>query len=367
MKIAAVSDPHIGNFPKFGGAYTSGINERCAYSLMSLAQAVRLANEEKCKWFVINGDLFDIDEPSPQVEAAVIGVLQAFNGDVHIIVGNHDMRSASEGDHALGPLRGHATRGGQIHVYETATLVGDVLFAPYEAAPVGEWLPQALEHYRPKFVFAHFGIIDSATPEFMRHSAADAHDWAGLADMMLRAGTELLCVGNWHDPGSWTRARQQIKQVGALTPTGFDNPGPSFGHVLIIDTLKDRDFVTPRKVAGPRFVKLVWGADHRQELQGAGKHVYVSMTAEPDELIAARAWLKAEVAAFRIKDFTLIPNKVFAVREARAAAQATSLASSMQEALQEYVSKMPFADGVDRKAVHARVQKYLQQVGGLHG
>jgi len=366
MKIASVSDPHVGNFPKFGGPHVSGINVRCSAALLSLSRAVQAANKAACAMFVINGDLFDIDTPTPQVEAAVIGSLRNFHGDVHIVAGNHDMHSASEGDNALGPLAGHATAKGEIFVHEVPSLLGSVLFAPYNSSPVGEWLPQALDRYRPETVFGHFGIIDSSTPEFMQRSAADAHEWKDLALMMSKAGTTLLCVGNWHNPGSWASKHQRIEQVGALTPTGFDNLGPNFGRVLMIDTSRPLSMrVGAVSVAGPRFVKLVWGADLLHCLEGHGDHVYAYMEAEPEELVVARAWLRDEGARAGIKDFVLMPSKVTAVKKAKAAAQATSLASNMQEAVDTYITKMPIPDGVDRSAVSTRVQGYLKAVGGI--
>jgi len=371
MRIAAVSDPHVGNFPKFGGAHVSGINERCTASLQSLHRAVHAANKHECEYFVVNGDLFDTDTPTPQVEAAVISALQPFNGDVHLIVGNHDQRSMSEGDHALGPLNAHRTAGGEIVVHEVPGVIEvdghRILFAPFNQSAVGEWLPQLLAMHKPHTVFAHFGIIDSKTPEFLRHAGADAHDWESLREMMDRAGTRLLCVGNWHDHGSWTSKQSRIEQVGALTPTGFDNLGPTFGRVLLIDTGVDPSKqVKAVKISGPRFVKLVWGSDLAHQLAGHGTCIYAHMEAEPTELPAARAWLKGPGVQAGIKDYTLVPSKVSAVKQARAAAKATSQASNMREALEAYIAKMPVPGAVDRGAVSRRVQGYLKAVGGLN-
>ena len=364
MMIATVSDLHIGNFPKFGGAYVSGINARCTATLQSLARAVNAANKHECEHFIVNGDVFDTDTPTPQIEAAVISVLQPFNGDVHLIVGNHDQRSSAEGDHALGPLAGHRTQGGEILVHEVPGTIGQVLFAPYTKAAVSEWFPELLRVHTPQFVFAHFGVIDSKTPEFLKHSPADACDWETLCSAMRSAGTRLLCVGNWHNPSSWSAPSTRIEQVGALTPTGFDNPGPSFGRVLIVDT--DTVKVSATRVAGPRFVKLVWGPDLLSQIAGHGKHVYAHMEAAPEELPAARAWLKGAGAKAGIKDFTLVPSKAAAISQARAAARATVQASTMREALEAYIAKIPMPEGVSRASVSNRVQGYLKAAGGLN-
>lgn len=371
MRIATVSDLHIGNFPKFGGAYVSGINARCAASLQSLARAVAVANKHGCEHFVVNGDVFDTDTPSPQVEAAVISALRSFNGDVHLIVGNHDQRSTAEGDHALGPLDKHRTEGGEIVVHEVPgsyTWLGaetrDVLFAPYNQDPVAEWFPKLLRVHRPHIVFAHFGVIDHRTPAFLRQSSSDACDWETLRNAMNAVGTRLLCVGNWHDPGTWESGGARIEQIGALTPTGFDNLGPAFGRVLIADTASLETKAV--RVAGPRFVKLVWGSDLLNQISGHGKHVYAHMEAEPSELTAARAWLKGPGSQVGIKDYTLVPSKVAAVNQARSAARAVVQASTMREAIESYIAKMPVPESVDRAAVSARVQGYLKTVGGLN-
>jgi len=83
-----------------------GINKRCGLVFATLEFALRRAHEEGCKVFVVNGDLFDTAKPSPQHLAETQRVLGQYpEMQKVILLGNHDMESAEEGDNALGPLR----------------------------------------------------------------------------------------------------------------------------------------------------------------------------------------------------------------------------------------------------------------------
>lgn len=355
--IAVISDCHVHNFRPFGGVKVSGINERCNLSLSSIAQAVSIANKAQADLLLVTGDLFDVSDPPPQVIASTIQVLQGFKGDVVLLVGNHDQFSLAEGDHALGPFEGHKTASelaGHFRVIERAQSIDyHSLGLPFNPEPVHEWLPEALRKAdHADIVFAHFGIIDDDTEEFLR-GAPDAIEADKLFALMKKYEIKLFVVGNWHEHHTWKLGSRQIVQVGALTPTGFGNLGSRYGRVVLIG---DDCSVSVQEVQGPRFKKMKWG--DKLPYSKANK-LYVHCEAKPKELREARGWFKAHAESRGIAGYNVVPSKEQAQHKARAAAKATSQESAIKSAAAAFVSRMPLAEGVRREKVLAHVNRYL--------
>lgn len=355
--IAVISDCHVHNFRPFGGVKVSGINERCNMSLASIAQAVAIANEAEAELLVVTGDLFDVSDPTPQIIAATLEVMQEFQGgDVVLLVGNHDQFSLAEGDHALGPFQTHTTRGGQFRVIERAQTVDwHSVGLPFNPEPVQEWLSSALEKYsgvEASIVFGHFGIIDEDTEAFLR-GAPDAIEADVLFSIMKKRKIKMFVVGNWHEHRIWKRGERTIVQVGALTPTGFGNLGRNYGRVVLIDNDCSVDV---REVNGPRFHKIKWG----DKVPRSKKHqLFVHCEAKPNDVRAARAWFKEQAERYGIAGFNVVPSKEQAQARARAAAKATSQESAIKAASAAFVGKMPMPEGVSRERVLAHVLRYL--------
>lgn len=353
--IGVVSDVHMHNFRPFGGVKVSGINERCHMTLVSLSDAVAYLNEHDATDLVITGDLYDVSDPPPQVITATLEVLHQFLGNVHIIPGNHDQFSLSEGDHALGPMHEH----GRIHVVGMASSIMEEMCAiPFNPEPTREWLPDTLKQLRHTghlgVVFAHFGIIDEDTESFLRESP-DAIEADTLFGLMEKYDVDTFVVGNWHEHHRWRLGKRQIIQVGALVPTGFNNLGKRYGRLVLIESPQ---VIATTQIAGPRFVKMTWG--QRPKLKGYGESVYVHMEAQPGDLKAAREWLRSEQAQkLGIAGFQIVPNKERAQQQARAAARATSKVDMVKSASAQFVQKMPLEEGVSRERVLSHVQRYL--------
>lgn len=362
--IAIISDLHIHNFRVFGGVKVSGINYRCHLAIVSLHKAVGIANSAKAKCLVITGDLFDVSDPSPQIVAAVIAELQRFNGDVHVIAGNHDLFSSAEGDHALGPMHSHRTVGGKIYCWDQTVaplwkhdspLVRS-MFVPFRPEPVADWLPKLLkEHSRQvDTLFAHFGIIDDETPKFLR-AAPDAYPLGPLTELMKKHNVHRVVVGNWHEHQTWRLGSREVVQVGALIPTGFNNLGYKYGRVVLLeDGAKTRVITVP----GPRFTKHVYPDISFERLSDLP--LFYRVEAEPKDLVAARGILKQAKLEGKIADFELLPSKEKAKAQARNAARATSQVAALKDAVSTFVGAMPLDQGVAREKVLARVQGYLK-------
>lgn len=325
VRVGFVADVHLGNHAVMGGARDAGVNARARGILDVLRAAVDAAEGLGCSALVVAGDLFDDDHPCPQLLAEAAEVLTAWRAmPVVLLVGNHDQRSTAPGDHALGPLA--HTPG--VRVVDAPALVcvqgrgpqgggvsGDprmvyLVCVPYRREPAAEVIASGvaatlrgtgLDPRIPLAVVAHAGIIDGATPPWLRdaHDALPAEALAailagttreGVVDGVRRPlprGPRLAVVGNWHGHAAWGMPPEDyavtphspavpaplpsgvaLVQCGALVPTGFDNPGGAgrYGGLIVWDApwyapAQDAPTTTPGMVyrvelPGPRFHTL---------------------------------------------------------------------------------------------------------------
>lgn len=353
MRVAFCADLHLGNHRKHGGEVFAGINRRCALSLAALERAVDTARAEQCAAFVVCGDVFDYDRPEAQLIAEVQRIFAKHEKSMRVVllVGNHDQRSTLAGDHALGPLQAHA------HVIEKPTRfqlrvtgVGtDIAIGciPFRPEPAREWLAEAFEALGPCTMFAvHLGIADEATAPWLR-GAKDSIEASTIAKLAAEQGARAVFAGNWHDPKRWNGGGVEVVQIGALVPTGFDNPGFGYGGLAIFDTELNAVDKT-LNIPGPRFLKLSPG----QAIDPGGNTVFAQVTVGPDEVATTPALEGAEVTE-------LVVDREVAKAEARTAAGAAQSAETLDEALAAYLAKMPVEDGVERPEVAARVKRYL--------
>lgn len=321
-RIAFVADVHLANHKRHGGPVVAGINRRCQLILDALASACDSAKELRCQALVVLGDLFDHARPEPQIIRATQDVLARFGGQVFLVVGNHDMVSTRAGDHALGPLASE-----QVHVVEQPLRVligGDVdlylvpfrpeLASEYIARDVAElhgrgWLPNGL-----RVLGIHAGILadgDTAGTAPWQLKAEDAIKAGVIAEIAKRNSISGVFAGNWHDRRlwpSWTTARlvNFVFQLGALVPTGWDNPGlGGYGTLGIFDgDIGNADY---RVIPGPRFIKSTDASeesllDEVQAVLLVGCRAFVrAQRSDQTEWAAARAWIQTEIAEGRIE------------------------------------------------------------------
>lgn len=319
-RVAFVADVHIGNHGVMGGPRAAGINRRAAEGLAVLRAAYDTAAHLGSSAFVVAGDLFDVDDPEPQLLAEAADILSGPVPAV-LVVGNHDQHSSASGDHALGPLAAvpgirvveHPTvvpvlpRGGAVAGPSRAAPGAYLACIPYLRAPAAEVIEKGLRaalngmsgHPAPGqlAVVAHAGGMDAATPPWLR----DAHDalpvthldaiMEGASDLVFPANAApmVAILGNWHDHKTWAfhddpagvprgyglgpggtdaPLPNVIVQCGALVPTGFDNPGAApgmYGSLILWDVppAPPPGYAVPPppalyrfEVPGPRFVTL---------------------------------------------------------------------------------------------------------------
>ncbi len=249
-----VADVHLANFKQYGGETKAGLNERALQVLGTLEAAWRLARPSHT--FVVAGDLFDSDRPTPQLIAAAMGEDVADNRV--FILGNHDATSSRVGgDNAFAPFRSQA--GNTVVDAEPRTVaVGsyrdrfDMLCVPF-----GFRVTELVDFERssaPLVVVFHAGIKDSSTPSYLRTSE-EAIDVDELTAWMKEHDVCAAVAGDWHTHRAWPA--RNIFQVGALCPTGWQNPGiVEYGSVLKLTRDNETVRVERLVVPGPRFITV---------------------------------------------------------------------------------------------------------------
>lgn len=376
MKIAFLGDLHIGNHRQYGGAYAVGMNERCRAVIGAVERALQWAHEQGCTDVVVLGDVFDTPRPLPQQLAALRSVLLSSSAAVHLLVGNHDRVSATPGDHGLEPLN-FEDLGDRVVVYDKPMVIGDatcaVLLCPFDDRPVMEWLPQALElgaggeqwdGARERIVCGHFGLWDrqQAAGAPWLAAARDAVDVDAVARLLSQHDVRHLYVGNYHQYFRWTLHGRFLHQLGALVPTGYDNPGWAYGRVEIWPD----DAREPQVIPGPRFVVVSSVAELTDAVGKAhaqGCMLYADWRCTPDGLgpaIEAAAALEVDAAraAVGLSVEVHVDRKFCAARAADAAGSARS-GTTLLEAVHGFVAKYPLPAHVSRDAVLAHVKGFL--------
>lgn len=357
MRIGVVADCHIGNHQLFRGRTEAGINERCKAALRALKTMYLLAAVKNVDRVYIAGDLFDTSSPSPQIVAAVMDIIaEADEGpgrcriETVILKGNHDSNSPNPGDHALGPLAHVAL------VVEGVTTLGNTLLLPFQPKPT-EWLRDAFESIRPSqgtVVISHFGISDAETPSYMQHGGVSENLLDSLAGE-YRLGAWLS--GDWHAHKRFylpSAPYCQTYQIGALVPTGFDNPGGDelYGSLLVLDPSDPAGTMTRVVVGGPRFF-------YSPDEPGMSRLTYLKLRIDQ----AHREEECAEaVAAGTLGGYVLAPDTETAAPATGAQVAdefAAAEVSNVDEALDVYVDKMPGLDPATRTEVKDLCRKYL--------
>lgn len=376
MKIAAIADIHLGNHKRFGGPVTASLNERCRATLAVLEAACTVAADEACAALVVAGDLFDYDRPEAQLLSEVQRIFKGSGLVVFILVGNHDQTSTAKGDHALGPLEPYARIIEKPRRVTFRSGAAELLLVPFQPGNAKDWLPGALSAIaapaseagratappvsRPRLLAIHLGVRDAKTAPWLAASP-DAIDVDTLRTICGEHAIEAVVAGNWHDRRQWSfpDPALHIFQLGALVPTGWDNPGlEGYGTLGIWDSERGLSY---RELPGPRFVKVRTRTDLEVALERAkeeGHTLYVSEQVLPEMMAEHTAFLesvKDQVAAFEV-----LPDEAVAKAEARTAAESARSAETLTAALDAFVRDMPLTDGVDRNEVLERSRKYLR-------
>jgi len=107
MKLAIVSDPHIGDYPYGKTDTTTGLNTRLLDFLNNLDQTIDFAIEKQVDVYIIVGDIYRVKHPNSKIRkqfAPRIRRLIEAGIKVILLTGNHDMTTSAAGAHALSEM-----------------------------------------------------------------------------------------------------------------------------------------------------------------------------------------------------------------------------------------------------------------------
>lgn len=352
--LLVIADVHVGNHGRYGGPVVAGLNERCRRVLATLAHVARLAAASKAD-IAIAGDLFDTDQPSPAMVAAVFDALNVAGVQKFAAVGNHDITTSAEGDHALASL----ARMPGWTVVETPTVIeGLALLCPYDQRHPRDWLASTLAAHRATWALVHFGIEDDTTEPWLRGKAG--YHANAIRDAVADAGYLGLLAGDWHAHKSF--ADGVAYQIGALCPTGYANPGwDGGGWAALLETTGVRWF----RIAGPRFLQVATEDDAAAAVAHAtanGCALYLEWSVREADRGAAEA-LRTRWAAAGVTT-TLVVTSSGARVSAAEAAQRVRDVGQTDRAVGEYLAGYALPDLVDRDEVAARVHAHVRRVRG---
>jgi hypothetical protein len=257
-----------------------------------------------------------------------------------------------------------------VRIYEKPTAGTTMIVVPFQVGPAREWLPGVVAQEVKKLtriksdctsLLLHMGIADESTPPFLR-GASDSITADELLVIMREHNITFAFAGNWHEPREWLFDPQTITQLGALVPTGFDNPGTDYGRVMILDT-DQHSIKEVRLAGGPRFFNEVFeDLDlERFEEEMESFATYLRVTARPKHVKLAQAALGEMQKRGALVAFEVLPDKELASATAKSTARATRNTVSVEEAVATYVKKTVLPEGADRGAVLELVKGYLAQ------
>jgi hypothetical protein len=375
MRIGSVADVHLGNHRRQGGITVAGLNERCLAILSVIRAAIARAVKEKCDFFAVVGDLYDVQRPEPQVIAALQAVLLSSPIPVLLMLGNHDMVSNARGDHALGPHLMEKA-GATIRVIEQPTVIdskdAQVVLLPFLPHVAGaHYVSEALRDLLlggaprqgvPRLVLLHLGISDETTVSFLRGSADSIE-----ADKLMRTcatwGVNTAIAGNWHTRKQWVgkprgAAEVTITQCGALVPTGWDNLGAdNYGGLVIWDS-KDQS-TTIIEMPGPRFfVERSQAAAMKRikQCKSKGHTPYIELRVAPEDVGSGLLNVSDTDGTTTME---VRADRAQVEAAARSAAYAARSSKTLEDAMQRFVGAMQLENGVDRAQVLQLAKGFL--------
>lgn len=385
-EVSFIADVHVGNHAKFGGPLVCSINSRCRLILAALRMA---ADEAFTKGpLVVAGDLFDTERPEAPILFAIQNILAsaakspAYNAArpkplTWLIPGNHDNHSDEAGDSALAPL--YAENLVSV-IYEPAvqrfgtadTGYIDVAMIPYRSGSTRKWLPEEVDRlmseYTPpksghgiRVLCIHAGLATVSSPPYLKDSH-DAIDVSQIETIMAQHGFEYCVAGNWHRRVRFDKPTGPIMQIGALVPTGFDNPGlGGYGSIITVGNTHDGSHtIFVREIKGPRFVKVKSETELKNAIKAGneyGHKLFIEYEADAEDKPAADALLQSLKNDSKVWAFDVVPSEV-KTKKVATADDAAEL--SVDDFIAQWIDEMPLAPGVDRQDVKSIVSKCLK-------
>lgn len=361
-KIAIVADVHIGNHKTLGGTTVSRMNDRCRETIRVLRAACERAKHEGCDAMVVLGDLFDTDYPLPAIVRATMEALKSGPPRVILLLGNHEMHSGQENDHALASMVG-SWDGVKISVIDRPTIsyVGQdlaLLLIPFKPGNAESWLREQIKvagvRRGGELLCFHLGISDSVTAR-TEPWMMGSHDQVSvdtLCDLIDEFDFSGVAAGNWHQHMLWEADDgQPILQTGALCPTGWNNQGGDdlYGTLAIWDGEQFERIVIP----GPRYMKFTKLREWRKH--AGDERIRARLVVPNGKEGVAEEHVRAENPLGYVE---IVPKS--SEKNTIAAAIATRAAAGSDKGLSDYIRSMDLPDNVDPATIFQAAKTYLR-------
>jgi hypothetical protein len=382
VKIAFVSDVHVGNHQQGSPTIINGINIRC----QQVIDVLRRLMQPPQPWgrLTIAGDLFDTSAPSPQIVAGVARALSLAGAEsVSLMVGNHD--GDSPGKHALcvyeyhpsvravhqwGRVTTATSYPGYVPPRDGVLYEKPVLHIPFEAVPAAKYIEAALATNLGvrggvvDVIAIHAGVRDGMEPPWLSQSD-DSIALEDLVQLCKKWGIKACFAGNWHSFKRWERDGVEVLQMGALAPTGWDNPGFDYGHVGMYDTITGE--VSEFALMGPRFATIDEDADEDTVEKLVKTAVRFNKLVEVLYLRVSRKRMRDTCVIASIDELKDLFDVHVTVKEdappeqsaVRAEAKRLRSAEDLPELVDEYIKEMKVRNDDDRAPVRAIVREAL--------
>lgn len=365
------ADVHIGNHKQFAKSVPGlpEINSRCLTTIEAYVHFLKMSERVACRPVVV-GDLYDTDKPSPMLYKVLIDSMPTGARPL-VIKGNHDSTSTFRHHNALG-----IAESGIVDTIPTIYRRFDgkieMWCVPFQAGPAKTWLPEVLDHLAQeskadplnvdRLLCVHLGIQDDYTSVHMRgHN--DSITVSQLKKLASKHKISKIIAGNWHDHKEWrvpivgNKKGLHIVQLGALVPTGFNNPGKDSYGGMYIHSFNDESYWM--ELPSIRFVKA---SSTKNIPKVVGDYVgkcYVQVTVPPSEYNEAMALCNEMKDDGYIIDFKLVTNKKSLEAKSKQSINATKSADTLEKALDNFVKTMPLDSSVDRNSVLNKAKGYL--------
>lgn len=271
IKILLTGDLHLGRSyqkedPDVARKYT-------AARMLALENAVSIANQENCDFFVIAGDLFDKVNGIPvSLQKQVCRSLDEFLGQaVLILPGNHDYYDA-ETDVLWKKFEEYSGASTRVFKENKAYQIGDVCFYPcicHDKHSKVNALGWVKEGDRSEEACFHIGIAHGAIEGL---SYDRNQEYYYMTNQELRSlHMDAWLIGHTHtiypailDAGT----EQRIFNAG--TPQQTDIADSSIGEVFVLEIQDDKRILAKKKKTGViRFVKRSVSVEPGQSLEEA--------------------------------------------------------------------------------------------------
>jgi len=368
---AFISDVHIGNFKRFGGPVDAGTNARCCLILTALDEAIELALQRKASVLFVAGDFLDYVRMEPQIIAIVQKTLRDAKKkglETVLVLGDHEIVSSADGDHALGPLAPVATVVDKPRLLRLAG--AEIACIPFTPGDARKYIPAMTKELfdqspgrpgdRARILVFHAGVVDAKTSPWLR----DVPDAIGVSEIMRlveKFKIAFVAAGNFHHREIWQKGGATICQPGALVPTGWDNPGlEGYGGVAFYNPATAE--FSLQEVVGARFVTA--HIDDEKLINEATNYkapIFLQIVAPVDRLPEAQG-LKTELAdQFKEDKIEIVPDKVGAESSARQAATISRQQDTLDAALGSYISALTLPSGLKHKDVYGAAVDYLRR------